>query len=57
VLKLYDADKHKFVSKYLSGKEYKSARADTVQSLFPILLDLPENLKNEIIAALKDVRV
>lgn len=46
VLKLYDSEKHKFVSKYLSGKEFKSARADTVQSLFPILLDIPGVLKN-----------
>jgi hypothetical protein len=42
---MYDPIKHKFVSKYLSGKEFKSAQADAVQSLFPILLDIPEVLK------------
>ena len=55
VMKLYDSDKRKFVSKYLDGKAFKSARADTVQSLFPILLDLPSDLKTEILAALQDV--
>lgn len=54
-MKLYDSNKKKFVSQYLSGKIYKNTRADTVQSLFPLLLDLPEFMKQEILAALEDV--
>jgi hypothetical protein len=45
VLSLYDTQKHKFVSKYLTKDGYLSTRADTVQSLFPILLDIPDNLR------------
>lgn len=52
---LFDEEKGRYVSKYRSGKEFKTARADTVQSLFPILLpEIKPSHKKAILDALTD---
>jgi len=37
VMKLFDAEKQRFVSHYMLKDKFLPTRADTVQSLFPIL--------------------
>jgi hypothetical protein len=55
---MHDDSLGRYVSEYLDGSEYKKTKANTVQALFPLLIEeLPLEHKREITAMLRDVNI
>lgn len=53
VLSLWDSSQNRFLSKFRSGGTDHPAKANTVQGLFPLLLDLPAEMREALLGLLK----